>query len=126
MSHSRTRTPEAVDRRSFLKTGVAAAVGTTAAGFRVVGAGESTTDSKPIATRPFGKTGRKLPILGYGGAALPKVWGSPLSTEDRVKLVRYVYDRGVRYFDTAGNCPLRQSATCSATSGSSSWSSACV
>jgi len=40
---------------------------------------------------------------GYGGAALPKAWGSPLSTEDRVKLVRYAYDRGVRYYDTAGN-----------------------
>ena len=34
---------------------------------------------------------------GYGGAALPKVWGSPLSTEDRIKLVRYTYDRGIRY-----------------------------
>ncbi len=57
---------------------------------------------KQLATRPFGKTGRKLPILGYGGAALPKKWGNPLSTEDRVKLVRYTYDQGVRYFDTAG------------------------
>jgi len=56
-----------------------------------------------IPTRVFGKTGVKLPILGYGGAALPKMWGNPLSLEDRVKLVRYVYDRGVRYFDTAGN-----------------------
>ena len=51
----------------------------------------------------FGKMGAKLPILGYGGAALPKVWGNPLSTEDRIKLVRYAYDRGVRYYDTAGN-----------------------
>jgi predicted aldo/keto reductase-like oxidoreductase len=54
-------------------------------------------------TRAFGKAGVKLPILGYGGAALPKVWGNPLSIEDRVKLVRYAYDRGVRYFDTAGH-----------------------
>jgi len=109
MSHSRTRAAQAVDRRGFLKTGVAAAVGAAAAGSRVVAADESTTDSKHIATRPFGKTGRKLPILGYGGAALPKIWGNPLSTEDRVKLVRYVYDRGVRYFDTAGNYMESQS-----------------
>ena len=54
-----------------------------------------------IPTRAFGKTGHKLPILGYGGAALPKKWGNPLSLEDRVKLVRYAYDSGIRYFDTS-------------------------
>jgi predicted aldo/keto reductase-like oxidoreductase len=42
-------------------------------------------------------------MLGYGGAALPKAWRNPLSHEDRVALVRYAYDRGIRYFDTAGN-----------------------
>ena len=44
-----------------------------------------------------------MPILGYGGAGLVKIWGNPLSLEDRVKLVRYAYDRGLRYFDTSGN-----------------------
>ena len=109
MNHRKTRVANTVDRRDFLKTGAAAAVGTAAAGLGVVEARESSTDPEPIATRPFGKTGRKLPILGYGGAALPKIWGNPLSTEDRVKLVRYVYDRGVRYFDTAGNYMESQS-----------------
>ena len=108
MSHSKTQTAETVDRRGFLKTG-AAVVASAAAGSGIVGAGESSTDPEPIATRPFGKTGRELPILGYGGAALPKIWGNPLSTEDRVKLVRYAYDRGVRYFDTAGNYMESQS-----------------
>lgn len=56
-----------------------------------------------IPARLLGKTGVKLPILAYGGAALPRVWGNPLSHEDRVKLVRYAYERGIRYFDTAGN-----------------------
>ena len=41
-------------------------------------------------------------MLGYGGAALPKAWLNPLSLEDRIQLVRYAYDRGIRYFDTAG------------------------
>ena len=109
MVHSETRTAQTVDRRGFLKTGVAAAIGTVAAGSRVVAAGEPSTEPEPIATRPFGKTGRKLPILGYGGAALPKAWANPLSLEDRVKLVRTVYDRGVRYFDTAGNYMESQS-----------------
>jgi len=109
MSHSRTRTAATVDRRGFLKTGVAALVGSAAAGSRVVAAAESTTGSTQIAARPFGKTGVKLPILGYGGAALPKAWGNPLSLEDRVKLVRYAYTRGLRYFDTGGNYMESQS-----------------
>jgi len=108
MSRSEKQTAEMVDRRGFLKAG-AAAVASAAAGSGVVAAGESSTEAKPIATRPFGKTGRELPILAYGGAALPKVWGNPLSTEERVNLVRYVYDRGVRYFDTAGNYMESQS-----------------
>jgi len=54
-----------------------------------------------IPTRTLGKTGLTLPILGYGGAALPKAWANPLSHEDRVALVRHAYDRGVRYFDTS-------------------------
>jgi predicted aldo/keto reductase-like oxidoreductase len=51
----------------------------------------------------LGKTGRTLPMLAYGGAALPRAWLNPLSTEERVGLVRYAYERGLRYFDTAGN-----------------------
>ncbi len=109
MSHSKARLTETVARRDFLKTSVAAVVGTAAAGSGVVAAGEPSTDPTPIATRTFGKTGRELPILGYGGAALPKKWGNPLSTEGRVKLVRYAYDRGVRYFDTAGSYMESQS-----------------
>lgn len=61
------------------------------------------TSAAAIPVRTLGKTGLKLPVLGYGGAALPKRWLNPLSREDRVALVRYAYDRGLRYFDTAGN-----------------------
>ena len=67
------------------------------------------TPTDAIPTRVLGKTDVKLPILGYGGAALIKGPGNPLSTEDRVKLVRYAYDRGIRYFDTAGNYQESQS-----------------
>jgi predicted aldo/keto reductase-like oxidoreductase len=34
---------------------------------------------------------------------LPRQWLNPLSTDDRVALVRHAYDQGIRYFDTAGN-----------------------
>lgn len=84
-------------RREFLK-----ATAVVPAGLAAASAMGATTD-RPLPVRVFGKTGLKLPILGYGGAALPKAWGSPLSTEDRIELVRYAYDQGIRYFDTAGN-----------------------
>lgn len=66
-------------------------------------AGSAAEPADTIPVRTLGKTGLKLPILGYGGAALPKAWRNPLSYEDRVALVRYAFDRGLRYFDTAGN-----------------------
>lgn len=93
-------------RREFLKRATqAAAAGVVSAG---IASGAVPKEKKidltdTIPTRVLGRTGVKLPILGYGGAGLVKVWGSPLSPEDRLKLVRYAYDRGVRYYDTAGN-----------------------
>ena len=93
-------------RRKFLKTvAQVAAAGVVSAGAVPAGSpNEKKIDAADtIPTRMFGKTGVKLPILGYGGAGLVKVWGSPLSPEDRVKLVRYAYNRGVRYYDTGGN-----------------------
>ncbi len=93
-------------RREFLKTAAQMAVaGVVSSG---VASGTVPKEKKidagdAIQTRVLGKTGVELPILGYGGAGLVKFWGSPLSLEDRVKLVRYAYEQGVRYFDTAGN-----------------------
>ena len=101
-----------ISRRRFLKQAAqAAAAGVASAG---IASGAAPKDKQidladTIPARVLGKTGVRLPILAYGGAALPKAWGNPLSTEDRVKLVRTVYDRGVRYFDTAGNYMESQS-----------------
>jgi predicted aldo/keto reductase-like oxidoreductase len=108
---SATRLDRNVNRRDFLKTAVAAAIGSVAAGVAsgAVPKGKRIDLADTIPTRVLGKTGVKLPIVGYGGAGLVKIWGSPLSLEDRVKLVRYAYDRGVRYFDTAGNYMESQS-----------------
>jgi predicted aldo/keto reductase-like oxidoreductase len=54
----------------------------------------------------LGKTGRRLPVLGCGGAAIaPRLARffnvPPRSFEDRVVLIRRAYDAGIRYFDTA-------------------------
>jgi predicted aldo/keto reductase-like oxidoreductase len=98
------KTKRTLGRRDFLKQATQAAAtlavceGMTPAAARA----ETPAQSRgTIPTRTLGKTGLKLPILGYGGAALPKAWFNPLSHEDRVALVRYAYDRGLRYFDTS-------------------------
>ena len=90
-------------RREFLKHTVAVAAIHTGMASETVPQEKRIDLTGTIPTRVFGKTKVKLPILGYGGAALPKVWGNSLSHEDRIKLVRCAFDRGVRYYDTAGN-----------------------
>jgi predicted aldo/keto reductase-like oxidoreductase len=95
-----------MDRREFLKRATqAAAAVTVSSGITSEAATQekAVTLADAIPTRVFGTTGLELPILGYGGAGLVTEWGSPLSIDDRVELVRYSYGRGVRYFDTAGN-----------------------
>jgi predicted aldo/keto reductase-like oxidoreductase len=94
-----------MDRRDFMKKGVrataAALVLSTNTAHGAVPKDKRIAFTDAMPTRVLGKTNVELPILGYGGAALPKKWGNTLSTEDRVKLVRYAYDSGIRYFDTA-------------------------
>ena len=98
-----------LNRRDFMKKGAqaTAAAAVAAAGLSTNTANGAAPDDKKITftdtlpTRVLGETNVKLPILGYGGAALPKKWGNTLSFEDRVKLVRHAYDSGIRYFDTA-------------------------
>lgn len=89
-------------RREFLKrTAHVAAVAGLAGVAAAVPKGKQIKLAGGLPTEIFGGTKLKLPTLGYGGAALPKKWGNPLSLEDRIKLVRYAYDSGVRYFDTS-------------------------
>jgi predicted aldo/keto reductase-like oxidoreductase len=100
------KTNRTLGRREFLKK-TAKAMTAVAVCERMMPADSRAATTGPsgdaIPVRTLGKTGLKVPILGYGGAALPKAWRSPLSYEDRVKLIRYAFDRGIRYFDTAGN-----------------------
>jgi len=96
-----------LDRRDFMKKGAHATAAVVAAGLGLntvhgaVPPDKKITFTDVLPTRVLGRTKVELPILGYGGAALPKKWGNTLSTEDRVKLVRHAYDSGIRYFDTA-------------------------
>ena len=97
---------DTLGRREFLKRAAqAAAAGAVSAEVVSVGSpNEKKIDAgDAISTRMLGKTGVKLPNLGLGGAALMAIAGNPLSVEERIKMIRYAYDRGVRYYDTAGN-----------------------
>jgi aryl-alcohol dehydrogenase-like predicted oxidoreductase len=103
-------------RRHFLKSGLFAA-GTVALGSaaRPAPAADdkaSKTGVKPavsehgIPTRPFGKTGVTLPILGFGGSAMVHMWApfygvKKENDEYRVAMVRHAFDSGIRYFDSA-------------------------
>lgn len=95
---------EQLGRRDFLKQATQVAA-TVAVSTGVAAAATPQEKKRELAetmpTRSLGKTGLKLPILGYGGAALPVKWGNPLSHEERVSLVRYAFDQGLRYFDTS-------------------------
>ena len=101
-------------RRTFLKSSllVAGATGLTqaipGAQAQAAGGNHDDVDANPAAipTRPFGGTGRTLPILGMGGSAMVrlfiKAYGVPLlSMDERKAMVRHAYDSGIRYFDTA-------------------------
>jgi predicted aldo/keto reductase-like oxidoreductase len=103
------KTPTNIDRRSFLKTGVHVAAGAAAL---TTGLAHAAPADKKIAvtgkipTRPFGKTGHVLPVLGHGGSAMVNSWEAAYmvkldSEEKRVEMVRTAYDKGIRYFDTA-------------------------
>ena len=94
---------QSLGRREFLKQTAAALA--LSGGMNSAGAAEKgkTAPADAIPSRMLGKTGLRLPILGYGGAGLPRLWGNPLSRAERVDLVRHACNRGLRYFDTANN-----------------------
>ncbi len=51
----------------------------------------------PLPTRPLGKTGVSLPVLGFGTAAA----GKRLNLKDAVRLYESALNQGITYFDTA-------------------------
>jgi aryl-alcohol dehydrogenase-like predicted oxidoreductase len=89
-----------LSRRNFIKAGIG-----TAAGMAALGTG---TGSRPAAAAMMSgmtaaklpKSGYATPILGFGTATLMPQY-NPAPTEEKVRLIRYGYDKGIRYFDTA-------------------------
>ena len=88
MSSSGTR----LSRRTFLQGGVAATLGLG------LGAGRSLGDEDPPRVRrrvTLGRTGLEISDISFGSG----------TTEDP-EIVRYAFERGINYFDTAESYPL--------------------
>jgi predicted aldo/keto reductase-like oxidoreductase len=82
---------EKLNRRKFLKSGIAGAAGMVVLSDEIVGAGPSIRDKK-IIFRTLGKTGIKVPVIGMG-----------VMNANNPALVKAAMDKGITFFDTANS-----------------------
>jgi predicted aldo/keto reductase-like oxidoreductase len=83
---------QSVSRRDFLQSAI-----TIAALSQEVIAQTSTTSGSGIPTRPFGKTGQRVSIVGLGGAHA----GGIKDDAEAIRLMHTAIDEGVTFFDNA-------------------------
>jgi aryl-alcohol dehydrogenase-like predicted oxidoreductase len=83
-------------RRDFLKAGLAAAAFAGARSLPLIAARETATDWVTL-----GKSGVKVTRLAFGTGTLGGRVQRELGQDQFTRLVRYAYDRGIRFFETA-------------------------
>src|SRR2546422_11409631 len=83
-------------RRNFLKTGLAAAAFAGAGSLPLRAARETATDWVTL-----GKSGVKVTLLAFGTGTMSGRVQRDLGQEQFTRLVRYAYDHGIRFFETA-------------------------
>jgi predicted aldo/keto reductase-like oxidoreductase len=83
-------------RREFLKSGVAAAALLGAGSLPLKATRETATDWVTL-----GKSGVKVTRLAFGTGTLGGQVQRELGQDQFTRLVRYAYDRGIRFFETA-------------------------
>jgi len=83
-------------RRDFLKTGLAAGTFVGAASLPVKAAGGKATDWVTL-----GKSGVKVTRLAFGTGSFSGRVQRELGQDEFTRLVRYAYDHGIRFFETA-------------------------
>ena len=90
--------PKDITRREFIKS-------TAAVTGAAVLTSSCTSGSKATAADlvPLGKTGLKIPRLGFGCETRGGTIQRGLSTDEFNRLFRYAYDQGIRFVDTAEN-----------------------
>jgi aryl-alcohol dehydrogenase-like predicted oxidoreductase len=83
-------------RRDFLKTGLAAAAFAGAGSFELRATRETATDWVTL-----GKSGVKVTRLAFGTGTMSGRVQRELGQDEFTRQVRYAYDRGIRFFETA-------------------------
>jgi aryl-alcohol dehydrogenase-like predicted oxidoreductase len=83
-------------RRDFLKAGIATATVAAAGGLSIKAAQPAATDWVTL-----GKSDVKVTRLAFGTGTMSGQVQRELGQEQFTKLVRYAYDRGIRFFETA-------------------------
>ncbi|HEY5470721.1 MAG TPA: aldo/keto reductase [Bacteroidales bacterium] len=78
-----------LNRRGFLRTGIAGAAGIVALSPSLVSAAVA-EPQKDIIFRTLGKTGMKVPVISFG-----------VMRADNPNLCKAAYEKGIRFFDTA-------------------------
>jgi len=90
---------ECISRRGFIRKSVLLAGAVAGAPWASVAAGKiAASDLVPI-----GKTGRKISRLGFGTGSNGGEVQKSLGQEGFTRLIRYAYDHGITYIDTADN-----------------------
>jgi 1-deoxyxylulose-5-phosphate synthase len=92
-------TRKCISRREFVKDSVLLA-GAAAAAPWASGAAGKIAASDLV---PLGKTGRKISRLGFGTGSNGGEVQKSLGQAEFTRLIRYAYDHGIRYIDTADN-----------------------
>ena len=83
-------------RRELLKTGLAAGVLAVTGNLQLKAAQKTATDWVTL-----GKSNVKVTRLALGTGSVSGMVQRDLGQEGFTKLVRYAYDRGIRFFETA-------------------------
>lgn len=78
-----------INRRGFLRTGIAGAAGIVALSPSIISAATSVQQNN-IISRTLGKTGMIIPVISFG-----------VMRADNPNLCKAVYDKGIKLFDTA-------------------------
>ena len=78
-----------INRRGFLRTGIAGAAGVVALSPSLISAASSKPQNDTI-MRTLGKTGMKVPVISFG-----------VMRADNPNLCKAAYEKGIRLFDTA-------------------------
>jgi len=87
-----------INRRKFVKTTLATTAALSIMPAIGCGSGSGPYDPKGLPTRVLGKTGVKVPVLGFGCGSR---WMSVENDEEALGILEHAFNNGMYYWDTA-------------------------